>query len=61
VSLAAVEQVVGLGRAFGLTRLIEGLLFGVSLKDPVARIVTAPRLLTAVALAAHPLSGVPAR
>jgi ABC-type antimicrobial peptide transport system permease subunit len=44
-------MVLGIGAAFGLTRLIASLLFGVKAWDP-AVLVTVPLILTAVALLA---------
>jgi ABC-type antimicrobial peptide transport system permease subunit len=49
--LAIVGVVLGLGAAFGLTRLIAGLLYGVKSWDPMV-FVTVPLILSAVALAA---------
>jgi putative ABC transport system permease protein len=49
--LALVGVVVGIGAAFGLTRLIASFLFGVKSWDPTV-FVTVPVLLTAVALLA---------
>jgi ABC-type antimicrobial peptide transport system permease subunit len=47
--LALVGIVVGLGAAFGLTRLIASFLYGVKAWDPVA-FVAVPVILAAVAL-----------
>jgi ABC-type antimicrobial peptide transport system permease subunit len=55
--LAVIGVVVGLAAAFGLAKLISSLLFGVKTWDP-AVFVTAPIVLTLVALAA---AWVPAR
>jgi ABC-type antimicrobial peptide transport system permease subunit len=49
--LAITGVLVGLGAAFGLTRLIAGFLFGVTTRDPVVFFVV-PVLLTSVALLA---------
>jgi ABC-type antimicrobial peptide transport system permease subunit len=49
--LTIVGVVVGIGAAFGLTRLMASLLFGVKTWDP-AVFVTAPMILIAVALLA---------
>jgi putative ABC transport system permease protein len=51
MQLAIVGVVVGVGAAFGLTRLISSFLFGVKSWDPIA-FVTIPVLLMAVALLA---------
>jgi putative ABC transport system permease protein len=51
MTLAVVGVVLGIGTAFGLTRLMASLLFGVKTWDP-AVFVTVPIILTAVALAA---------
>jgi predicted permease len=55
--LAAVGIAIGLAGAFGLTRLMEALLFGVSSTDPVT-FLSVPILLAAVAILA---SWLPAR
>jgi ABC-type antimicrobial peptide transport system permease subunit len=49
--LAAIGVVVGTGAAFGLTRFLRTLLFGVTVSDP-ATFVLVPALLTFVALLA---------
>lgn len=49
--LAIVGVILGLGAAFGLTRLISSFLFGVKSWDPLV-FVTVPVILTAVALVA---------
>jgi ABC-type antimicrobial peptide transport system permease subunit len=49
--LTLIGVVIGVGAAFGLTRLITRLLFGVQSWDPVV-FVTVPLVLTAAALAA---------
>jgi ABC-type lipoprotein release transport system permease subunit len=49
--LALVGVVLGIGAAFGLTRLIASFLFGVKYWDPVV-FVTVPVILSAVALLA---------
>ena len=51
MTLAIVGVALGIGAAFGLTRLMASLLFGVKTWDP-AVFVTVPIILTAVALAA---------
>jgi len=51
MQLAAVGVVVGVGAAFGLTRLIATFLFGVKSWDPIV-FVTVPIILAAVALLA---------
>ncbi len=51
MSLAVTGVVVGIGAAFGLTRLMASLLFGVKAWDP-AVFVTVPVILSAVALLA---------
>ena len=55
--MTAIGLAVGLAAAFALTRLMRGLLFGVSPTDPVA-FVAASVLLATVALAA---TWIPAR
>jgi len=49
--LAVVGVILGIGAAFGLTRLIASFLFGVKAWDPMV-FVTVPVILTAVALLA---------
>jgi ABC-type antimicrobial peptide transport system permease subunit len=49
--LAIVGVVLGIGAAFGLTRLIAGILYGVKALDPAA-FIAAPIVLTFVALIA---------
>ncbi len=49
--LAGIGVVIGIGGAFGLTRLLAGFLFGVKAWDPAAFVAT-PLLLSAVALLA---------
>jgi len=56
-TLAAVGIAIGMAGAFGLTRLMEALLFGVSTTDPLT-FVSVPALLAGVALLA---SWLPAR
>lgn len=51
MSLAVVGVVVGTASAFGLSRLIESLLFGVTARDPMV-FAAVPAVLTAVALVA---------
>jgi ABC-type antimicrobial peptide transport system permease subunit len=51
MQLAAVGVVVGVGAAFGLTRLIATFLFGVKSWDPIV-FLTVPIILAAVALLA---------
>ena len=51
VVLIAVGSVLGLGLAFGLTRFLESLLFGVTSKDPLI-FAAAPVILASVALLA---------
>jgi putative ABC transport system permease protein len=48
MSVALVGVIVGLGSAFGLTRVIAGFLFGVTARDPLVFLVV-PLLLTSVA------------
>ena len=57
MKLAGIGVVIGLALAFGLTRLLKTLLFGVNASDPVT-FVAVTLILTAVALAA---SVIPAR
>jgi predicted permease len=49
--LAAIGVVIGTGAAFGLTRFLKTLLFGVTVSDPATFVLT-PALLTFVALLA---------
>jgi putative ABC transport system permease protein len=49
--LVIIGLVVGLGAAFGLTRVMSSLLFGVTAKDPITFVVVAG-LLSVVALIA---------
>jgi len=51
MTLALIGVVIGVGAAFGLTRLLATFLFGVKMYDP-AVFVTVPVILSAVALAA---------
>jgi ABC-type antimicrobial peptide transport system permease subunit len=55
--LAVVGLVVGLGAAFGLTRLLAGLLFGVKTTDPATYLVVALVLIAVAMFACY----VPAR
>ena len=57
ILLAAIGATVGLAAAFGLTRLMESLLFGVAAVDPSTYAVVAVVLIAAAALASY----VPAR
>jgi ABC-type antimicrobial peptide transport system permease subunit len=49
--LALIGVVIGVGSAFGLTKLIASLLFGVKARDPLV-FIGIPVLLSAVALLA---------
>ena len=49
MSVAVAGIVIGLASAFGLTRVIASLLFGVTAKDPAVFVIV-PLLLSAVAL-----------
>jgi putative ABC transport system permease protein len=51
MSLALIGVVLGIGAAFGLTRLLSSFLFGVRAYDPMV-FVTVPVILGGVALAA---------
>jgi predicted permease len=51
VALAIAGVIIGIAAAFGLTRLIESLLFGVKARDPIV-FTAVPLVLVAVALAA---------
>jgi len=51
MSLALIGVAIGVGAAFGLTRLLASFLFGVKMYDPMV-FVTVPVILSAVALAA---------
>ena len=51
MTLALIGVVIGVGAAFGLTRLLASFLFGVKIYDPMV-FVTVPVILSAVALAA---------
>jgi putative ABC transport system permease protein len=51
MTLALIGVVIGVGAAFGLTRLLATFLFGVKMYDPTV-FVTVPVILSAVALAA---------
>jgi putative ABC transport system permease protein len=51
MTLALIGIVIGVGAAFGLTRLLASFLFGVKIYDPMV-FVTVPVILSAVALAA---------
>jgi putative ABC transport system permease protein len=57
VIIAGAGVIVGTAAAFGLVRILEGLLYGVSMTDPVAFVAVPALLLGAAALAAY----VPAR
>jgi len=49
MSVAVAGIVIGLASAYGLTRVIASLLFGVTAKDPAVFVIV-PLLLSAVAL-----------
>jgi ABC-type antimicrobial peptide transport system permease subunit len=51
IKMAAIGVVVGLVAAFGLTRLLTGMLYGVSRTDPLTFIVIAVLLILVAALA----------
>jgi ABC-type antimicrobial peptide transport system permease subunit len=51
LTLAGLGIALGLGLAYGLTRVLAGLLFGVKASDPLAYVVVAA-VLTTVAVAA---------
>ena len=53
LSLAAVGLALGLAGAFGMTRLMSSLLFGVTALDPIAYAAAAAVLITAAALASY--------
>ena len=53
LSLAAVGLALGLAGAFGMTRLMSSLLFGVTALDPIAYAAAAAVLTTAAALASY--------
>jgi predicted permease len=57
VKLAGIGVVAGLALAFGLTRLLASLLFGVNASDPVTFVAVAAVLATVAAIAAY----IPAR
>jgi putative ABC transport system permease protein len=56
-TLAVIGVAAGIGAALALTRLIQGMLFGVSAMDPVAYLAVSALLIAVAALAAY----VPAR
>jgi len=57
LAMTGLGVAIGLGAAFGLSRLLESLLYGVSTRDPLTFVVV-PALLAATALLS---AGVPAR
>jgi putative ABC transport system permease protein len=57
MSLCLVSVAIGLVLAFGLTRLLKSLLFGVSVLDPLTFVVVALLLVSVALLACY----VPAR
>ena len=52
MTLAIIGVLIGIGAAFGLTRLIASFLFGVKTWDPLLFCVTVPVILSLVALLA---------